>query len=180
VDRDGFVSIAWIGTVIDSYPSERRLRFARLRDSIRIQPPILLEADRPEVVQLAVSPDGPATVVYEKIPPTGKPRIYTYVAMDGRRFLGPYLQSPPYGTGTLSQRRCVLAEAGGKVHVVWTEKRLLKYVESWDYGRTFPRRDIIDPDPWNPPSMSDPMLALTPDGTRCIVDAAFYYSECGG
>ncbi|MEW6742621.1 MAG: hypothetical protein AB1486_07665 [Planctomycetota bacterium] len=186
VDSDEFVSIAWIGTVKDSYPLVTRLRFAHLHDGIRLLPPLLLESDRPRQVQLAVSPEGPVTIVYVKYCERSEPRIFTYVAMDGRSFEGPFPQTePPHGFASLSQRRCVRAEAGGKVHALWGQKwkwgrAFPLYVESWDYGRTFPRREITDPEPWNPPTMSDPMLALMPDGTRCLVDAVFYYSECGG
>ncbi|MFO0985338.1 MAG: hypothetical protein U1E76_27005 [Planctomycetota bacterium] len=203
VDDEGFVSVAWISVVRDSYPIVTRLRYERFhRDDVfgpastpvtaQVVRGSVLETDRPHQVQVAVAPEGPIAVVYMKSCEWyGEPRLFTMVSSDGASFEGPFEQAPPliHRASMLSGRRCIRAGRDGRVYGIWFQRWKAKgrgsvlptYVESWDGGRTFPRREIMDEDVFNPPNIgNDVILALSPDEARCYADEMFDYGQCDG
>ncbi|MEW6745628.1 MAG: sialidase family protein, partial [Planctomycetota bacterium] len=135
-----------------------------------------------EYLQLAVAPEGPITIVYRKMVHYDQ-AVYTLVSTDGgESFEGPYKQTPRDNAG-LSPRQCVRVGRDGLIHAIWYEKWKPgyyvdpTYAESRDYGRTFPRRDHIA-DQSTYPGGSYPALAVTPDGVKCMIDSAWYYTQC--
>ncbi|MFO0980777.1 MAG: hypothetical protein U1E76_03340 [Planctomycetota bacterium] len=174
VDDAGWVSIAYVAT-------DHTVAFTRAYQGLDF-PPSRMLADQTWHLQLAVSPDGPVTVVYEALVGSRSQKILSAVAMDGVNFQGPFELT--HLNGGLYNKKCVRAGPNGRVYAAWVEQWVgmgweshLTYRESYDYGRSFVRRDLV----WDNrvyPGAFNPALAITPDGFRCIVEAQARYSQC--
>ncbi|MFO0983777.1 MAG: hypothetical protein U1E76_18935 [Planctomycetota bacterium] len=126
---------------------------------------------------LAVSPDGPVTLVFGRyVSPSTQ--VYTLITMDGGpHWEGPYKQTNAKLAG-LGWMRSARSMGGGRVEAAWGEaetwtNRGVTCAESHDDGRTFRLRDYL---PY-PPNGDTPSLGIAPDGTRCMVLQAEYYVE---
>ncbi|MEW6744966.1 MAG: hypothetical protein AB1486_19605, partial [Planctomycetota bacterium] len=107
---------------------------------------------------------------------------FSLVSYDGLSFEGPFQQT--FLGGGLSAHPIVLAGGEGLIHAAWQElwpggggTADATYEVSYDYGRSFPRHDLVwDNRVW--PPFTFPALAVIPNATPCLVDATTRYTEC--
>ncbi|MEW6742958.1 MAG: sialidase family protein [Planctomycetota bacterium] len=170
----------WVTVAWQDWDSNLRLAQARAGDPF----PPSLDPGSGRVVRnpwVVSSSDGAVTVFYIRYgPPDYKQRMYSFVAIDGCTFEGPFALTRSNSHATLGRRRCVQPYRPGEIHVIWNGfvggAGSFWHSISYDYGRSlcsfYQLWDYRD----YPPS-GDGGLDLLPDGRPALICYIHRYGE---